>query len=119
MWWTILPKSSLAKAFCPGTKSAVTNSANANLNILLLLIMAALLLLFRLVRMFFSRSKMALQSCHFVHGDLAHQIDDRKFPGFCHQNHNAANLVTILKHVDLIVFVVALLHALDDLAPAR
>src|SRR5216684_1681844 len=93
-------------------------SEAALVNRLLLLIMAALLLLFRLVRVFFAWSKMALQGCHFVHRDLTHKIDDRKFPGLSHQNHHAANFVTILEDVDFVILVAALLDALDDFAPA-
>src|ERR1041385_2173368 len=119
MWWTILPKSSRAKAFFVGIKRpAITR--HANVNVLLFLIMTALLLLLsRLVRVFFSLSKMAPQRSHLVHGDVPHQIDYRKLPGFRHQDHHAANLVTVLQDINLVIFVKALFHALYDFAPAR
>ena len=55
---------------------------------------------------------MALQGRNFVHGHLTHKVDHRKFPGFCHQNHHAPNLVTALQYVNLVILVAALLNAL-------
>src|SRR5882724_12158407 len=80
--------------------------------------MAALLLLFRLVRVFFARSKMPLQRCDFVHRDVTYKVDDRKFPGLSHQNYHTGNAVTIFQDIDFVILVAALLNALDDFAPA-
>src|SRR5690349_3791668 len=84
----------------------------------LFLIMAALLLLLVLARLFFTGSKMLFQGRDLVHWHLTHKFDDRKFPGFSHQDYDAANPVTILQHINLVVLIAALFNALDDFAPA-
>src|ERR1044071_5344241 len=86
---------------------------------LLFRIMAALLLLLVLAGLFFAGSKMPFQGCNLVHWHIADKVDDREFPGFCHQYHDAAYLVAIFQDINLVVLVAALFNTLDDFAPAR
>jgi len=73
--------------------------------------MAALLLLFRLVRVFSLGARCRSSDATLSIGNVTYKVDDRKFPGSATRNYHTGNAVTIFQDIDFVILVAALLNA--------